>query len=97
MMPETLANAFPRKQFFMEMFTRDISLEDCILDLIDNSIDSLIRTRQIDVENEILSGEDTAGRSIGRRGEITIRYSKREFHISDNCGGIPVQDALDAV
>ena len=34
------AKAYPRKHFFFEMFTRDISLEDCILDLIDNSIDA---------------------------------------------------------
>jgi hypothetical protein len=44
------ARAYPTKEFFIEMFTRDISLEDCILDLIDNSIDSLIRARKIDIE-----------------------------------------------
>ena len=31
--------AFPTKAFFVRMITRDISLEDCILDLIDNSVD----------------------------------------------------------
>lgn len=33
------ATAFPTKAFFVRMITRDISLEDCILDLIDNSVD----------------------------------------------------------
>ena len=41
-MTELKANALPRKRFFVEMFTRDISLMDCILDLIDNSIDDVV-------------------------------------------------------
>jgi len=48
-----MANAFPRKRFFLEMFTRDISLEDCILDLIDNSIDSLVRTKDLDPARDL--------------------------------------------
>jgi hypothetical protein len=32
-------DANPTKAFFVRMITRDISLEDCILDLIDNSVD----------------------------------------------------------
>jgi len=55
-MPTHKANAYPRKHFFFEMFTRDISLEDCILDLIDNSIDGLIRTRSIEIGNSLLAG-----------------------------------------
>ena len=35
------AKATPSKKLFLEMFTRDIFLEDAILDLIDNSIDSI--------------------------------------------------------
>lgn len=33
----------PTKQFFIEMITRDISIEDAIMDLVDNSIDGAIR------------------------------------------------------
>lgn len=33
------ASANPTKAFFVRMITRDITLEDCIFDLIDNSID----------------------------------------------------------
>ncbi|WP_202949120.1 hypothetical protein [Halomonas sp. KM-1] len=33
------ALANPTKSFFVKMLTRDITLEDCILDLIDNSVD----------------------------------------------------------
>ena len=46
-MPPILANAFPRKSFFVQMFTKDISLEDCVLDLIDNSIDGLVISREL--------------------------------------------------
>jgi hypothetical protein len=34
------AEANPTKAFFVRMITRDISLADCILDLIDNSVDA---------------------------------------------------------
>ena len=46
-MTEEYASAYPRKNFFIQMFTKDISLEDCILDLIDNSIDGFIRSTNL--------------------------------------------------
>ena len=48
------ADASPTKGFFLEMFVRDLSLEDCILDLVDNSVDSLIKSRGIDVSKILL-------------------------------------------
>jgi len=53
-MPDAFANALPRKRFFLEMFTRDVSLQDCILDLIDNSIDGLIRSHNVDLGDSFL-------------------------------------------
>lgn len=53
-MSELVADARPTKELFLEMFVRDLSLEDCILDLVDNSIDSLIRIRDIDVSEALL-------------------------------------------
>ncbi len=89
------AKAYPHKQFFLQMFTRDISLEDCILDLIDNSIDSLLRTQGIDIEDEVLTPDPHIhGR---RHGRVEVRYSEDEFHISDNCGGISRKDAEEDV
>lgn len=38
-MIEKSARSYPTKAFFVNMITRDITLEDSILDLIDNSID----------------------------------------------------------
>jgi hypothetical protein len=40
-----VAKAYPRKNFFVQMFTKDISLEDCVLDLIDNSVDGYTKSR----------------------------------------------------
>lgn len=37
-------SANPVKRFFVEMLTRDISLEDAILDLLDNCVDGIQRS-----------------------------------------------------
>jgi len=42
-------NAAPTKRLFIEMLTRDVSLEDAVLDLIDNAIDSVCRRKDIDL------------------------------------------------
>ncbi len=90
-------DAYPLKQFFIEMFTRDIALEDCILDLVDNSMDALLRIRQIDIENEILAFG--TGGPVARRPRAHIRldYSDKHFQIVDNCGGIRYEDAAHEV
>ena len=94
-MPIHLAEAGATKQFFLDMFTRDISLEDCILDLIDNSIDSLIRWRNIDVSDAILKrAKDSRENHLPL---IDVKISQTEFEISDNCGGITQEDALNKV
>jgi hypothetical protein len=41
--------ANPSKEFFVEMLTKDISLSECIMDLVDNSVHSLIRYNNLDV------------------------------------------------
>src|SRR5260370_16240164 len=87
--------AYPRKQFFIEMFTRDITLEDCILDLIDNAMDSYLRTRKINVSAEVF-GQSDAG-AVEHPGEIKIDFSSKEFSISDNCGGIDRKAAQEDV
>ena len=38
-------DANPTKAFFVNMITRDITLEDCIMDLIDNSVDAAWRSQ----------------------------------------------------
>lgn len=81
------AHAEPTKDFFIRMITRDISLRDCIVDLLDNSVDGARRTAKIatpGVAKPSLAGFDA-----------TIRMSNDEFSIKDNCGGISLGDAVD--
>ena len=38
-------NAMPTKRLFIDTLTRDVSVKDCIFDLIDNSVDAYIRNQ----------------------------------------------------
>lgn len=73
-------NAFPVKDFFIEMLTKDIELKDAIIDLIDNSIDGALNIRP---------DQDFKGLWV----HITI--DKDEFTIKDNCGGFSLDIAKD--
>lgn len=75
----TTIDASPVKSFFVEMLTRDIRLEDSILDLLDNCVDGILRgTKKL---------EKGAKPFKGYRADIT--FDKHSFSIEDNCGGIP--------
>jgi hypothetical protein len=74
----------PVKSFFVYMLTRDIRLEDAILDLLDNCVDGILRAR--------------AGKAKTKEKEISrpyagfwaeIKFDSTSFSIADNCGGIP--------
>ena len=82
------AEANPTKAFFVRMITRDISLEDCILDLIDNSVDSAWSSE----------GSKPMGLAEGAdlsKYSITIEATPERFSIRDNCGGMTLSDAID--
>lgn len=82
------AHASPTKEFFVFMITKDITLQACILDLVDNSVDG---------------ARDDLRRIGGRRSEETllegynaeITLSREGFRIEDNCGGITIADAVN--
>lgn len=82
------AHADPTKAFFVKMITRDIALEDCVFDLIDNSVDGAWRL----LGSIPMSLEDELDLS---RFEIRIAISPEEFSIQDNCGGITLEDATE--
>lgn len=73
-------DATPVKRFFVDMLTRDIALEDALLDLLDNCIDGVQRT----VSDTTLA---SAKPYKGHWAKITI--TQKYFEIEDNCGGIP--------
>jgi histidine kinase/DNA gyrase B/HSP90-like ATPase len=94
-MPEQ-ANAFPRKHFFLEMFTRDISLEDCVLDLIDNSIDALVKTQHVDISTAVFK-KNGAKPNLSSMPLVQVSFSPREVKVVDNCGGISFKEAQNEV
>lgn len=67
----------PTKSFFIEMITRDISIKDSILDLLDNSIDGANKINPISYEGLFV--------------DITI--NKDVFIVKDNCGGFDLETA----
>ena len=76
------ANFTPTKRFFVDMLTRDIDLEDAILDLLDNCLDGVARSQGKDPDE------------IDYRGSwANINFDKSSFTIDDNCGGIPGSSA----
>ena len=91
------AKAYPRKHFFVEMFTRDISLSDCILDLIDNSIDGYTRRNNLDLGKELLEPFSADIMRKTKLPTVSIRYNADLFEIEDNCGGIDLDRARNEV
>ena len=74
---DATVNALPFKSFFVSMLTRDIQLEDAILDLLDNCVDGILRSSQV------------SGSKPYHGYKADIEFSSEDFTISDNCGGIP--------
>ncbi len=77
-------HAEPTKEFFVKMITRDIALQDCIFDLLDNAIDGAHRHSSQPDEEEPLAGS-----------WAKIVFDDKKFQIEDNCGGIRLDDAID--
>jgi len=75
-----LVSAHPVKSFFVYMLTRDIGLQDAILDLLDNCVDGVQRS-------ETRKHLDKPRPYAGYWARIVL--SEKEFRIEDNCGGIP--------
>jgi len=87
-MTMTEVAARPTKRFFVEMLTRDIELEDAILDLLDNCIDGILRVAA--------SRDDLNPRKPYEGFKADIVAKPAEFTIIDNCGGIPQQVAVES-
>lgn len=68
----------PVKSFFVYTLVRDISLEDAVLDLLDNCLDGILRTQGSNKGDNPYSGF-----------RAEIKFDENSFTISDNCGGIP--------
>lgn len=73
-------NARPVKSFFVHMLTRDIKLEEAVLDLLDNCVDGVLRR---------LSPTALRRKKPYKNKKAEIEFDGTYFKISDNCGGIP--------
>jgi hypothetical protein len=82
-LPHLDIDASPTKTFFVDMLTRDIELEDAILDLLDNCVDGIQRT----IKNRPSSIKPYEGFWA------EINFSEAGFTIKDNCGGISLEVA----
>ncbi|MDP3113595.1 MAG: ATP-binding protein [Candidatus Cloacimonadaceae bacterium] len=65
---EAIIEAYPRKKLFIDILTKDVDAEACILDLIDNSVDSYImkdiqgrRSIYLSLSKEKFEIRDTCG------------------------------------
>ena len=82
------ADATPTKGFFVRMITRDISLEDCLLDLIDNCLDGARRQLVVQAGVGVIVENYDGFR-------VDLQINPEEFYIKDNCGGISIASAID--
>ncbi|RDD60208.1 ATP-binding protein [Ferruginivarius sediminum] len=82
------ADASPPKEFFVNMITKDITIEDAILDLLDNSLDGARKVLyQKNGQKPVI--DDYNGF------EAHLHLDSNNFSIEDNCGGISISDAID--
>ncbi|HEX8381903.1 MAG TPA: ATP-binding protein [Sphingomonas sp.] len=80
------ANANASRAFFVRMLTRDISVEDCILDLVDNSVDSAWKA----LGKKPLTISDGPDFS---KTAINLKFDDESFEIVDNGGGMSLDSA----
>lgn len=76
----------PTKLVVVDGLTRDASVQACIFDLIDNSIDAARETIFLRLTP---AARDELPDSYNKY-EIKLTLNGTEFRIEDNCGGIPV-------
>lgn len=81
-----MADVNPTKGFFINMLTRDIELNDAILDLLDNCLDGVVRIRSKE-------GRERDSKDFYSGFNAKILITKDSFVIEDNCGGIPLDIA----
>lgn len=78
-------NASPTKAFFIQNLTRDLALEDAILDLVDNSIDSAAHLKRLDVSAALLKRPPESASS---KISIRIEVGPDRISVVDEAAGI---------
>ncbi|HEX3809470.1 MAG TPA: ATP-binding protein [Rhizomicrobium sp.] len=93
MVAKILADASPQKRLFISLITRDITLVDAMLDLIDNSINAALAP----IADQLKTADDyqrlLANKHVKPKVEISIRIGSARIAIDDNAPGIPLEMA----
>ena len=71
MSKDNIIEGNPTKTFFIQMITRDITINDAIIDLLDNSIDGASKLKENNDFSDLY---------------IDITINRDEFIVKDNCG-----------
>jgi hypothetical protein len=91
------ADASPEKRLFVSLITRDISLADAFLDIVDNSINAALgplasRLKTADDYEKLLSNV-----KITPKVTIDITIGTAKIVVRDNASGISSKDAAEHV
>jgi len=93
----TFASAMPEKRLFVSLITRDITLSDAILDLIDNSINAAMSkvSSPLDSAEAFYSFLGDTTRKIETK--IRINISDSQIEVVDDAGGIDAETAQTGI
>lgn len=83
-------NASPTKSFFVDMLTRDISVQAALLDLCDNALGRTFELAQADPSSYVIDGNS---KKPLKPYFLHVTISSSVISIEDNCGGISVERA----
>ena len=97
MVAKILAKASPEKRLFISLITRDISLVDAFLDIVDNSINAALeplasRLKTADDYQRLL-----ANKRLEPKVEIDIAVTPTKIVVNDTAPGISAETAADHV
>ncbi|WP_287361765.1 ATP-binding protein [Mesorhizobium sp.] len=90
------AKAHAEKRLFISLLTRDISLADAFLDLLDNSINAAVKATGLQ-EGNAADYVALLTKPAKPRFTIQIEFDGTKVAISDDCGGISSEDASTKV
>jgi hypothetical protein len=93
MVDKILADASPQKRLFISLITRDISLTDAILDLIDNSINAAL----VPLADHLKTADDyqrlLANTKVTPAVKVDLTIGSRRIFIRDTASGISIEAA----
>jgi Histidine kinase-, DNA gyrase B-, and HSP90-like ATPase len=93
----TFAKANPHKRLFISLITRDISLADAVLDLLDNAINSAIQRLNLELSKPADYISLLERKVKNSTTKISIDFDNSRFEMRDNADGISLEDATERV